>query len=114
MDFFAKAGTADLLARMAAAGVNMAWRGEQKTDRLAGVTIVVTGTLDGMSRDEAEALIVQNGGKASGSVSKKTGYVLAGEAAGGKLAKAQQLGVPVIDLAQFKALLAGAAEDETP
>lgn len=99
--FFAKEGTEDLIRRLADAGVNMEWHGEEKTDKLAGKTIVVTGTLPTLSRSEAEALITKNGGKASGSVSKKTAYVLAGEAAGSKLTKAQQLGVPVIDEEAF-------------
>lgn len=99
--FFAKEGTEDLLGRLKRAGVNMEWHGEEKTDKLAGKTIVVTGTLPTLSRAEAEALITKNGGKASGSVSKKTAYVLAGEAAGSKLTKAQQLGIPVIDEAAF-------------
>lgn len=99
--FFAKEGTEDLIRRLADAGVNMEWHGEEKTDKLAGKTIVVTGTLPALSRAEAEALITKNGGKASGSVSKKTAYVLAGEAAGSKLTKAQQLGVPVIDEETF-------------
>lgn len=99
--FFAKEGTEDLLSRLERAGVNMEWHGEEKTDKLAGKTIVVTGTLPTLSRAEAEALITKNGGKASGSVSKKTAYVLAGEAAGSKLTKAQQLGIPVIDEAAF-------------
>ena len=99
--FFAKEGTEDLIRRLADAGVNMEWHGEEKTDKLAGKTIVVTGTLPTLSRAEAEALITKNGGKASGSVSKKTAYVLAGEAAGSKLTKAQQLGVPVIDEETF-------------
>lgn len=99
--FFAKEGTEDLIGRLAGAGVNMEWHGEEKTDKLAGKTIVVTGTLPTLSRSEAEALITKNGGKASGSVSKKTAYVLAGEAAGSKLTKAQQLGVPVIDEETF-------------
>ena len=105
LDFFAKDGTRDLLERLAAAGVNMTYTGEQASDRLAGVTIVVTGTLPTLSRSEAEALIAKNGGKAASSVSKKTSYVLAGEAAGSKLTKAQGLGVPVIDEAQFLAML---------
>lgn len=99
--FFEKEGTEDLLGRLERAGVNMEWHGEEKTDKLAGKTIVVTGTLPTLSRAEAEALITKNGGKASGSVSKKTAYVLAGEAAGSKLTKAQQLGIPVIDEAAF-------------
>ena len=64
---------------------------------ISGKTIVVTGTLPTLSRKEAEDLIKDHGGKAAGSVSKKTDYVLAGEAAGSKLTKAQQLGIPVID-----------------
>ena len=70
------------------------------------MTIVVTGTLPTLSRQEAEAMIVQNGGKASGSVSKKTAYVLAGAAAGSKLTKAQTLGIPVIDEAEFLRMVA--------
>jgi DNA ligase (NAD+) len=69
--------------------------------RLAGRTIVVTGTLAGMSRPEAEDLIRLHGGTASGSVSRKTDYVLAGENAGSKLVRATELGVPVIDLDHF-------------
>lgn len=100
-EFFAREGTADLLARLAQAGVNMQWHGERKGSALAGMTLVVTGTLPTLSRQEAEALIVRNGGKASSSVSKKTSYVVAGEAAGSKLTKAQALGVPVIDEAEL-------------
>ncbi len=96
VDFFAKDGTKDLLSRLMAAGVNFRYRGEEKTDILAGKTLVVTGTLPTLSRSEAEALIVKNGGKAAGSVSKKTAFVVAGEAAGSKLTKAQELGIPVI------------------
>ena len=106
VEFFARAGAADLVGRLAALGVNMTWQGEARTDKLAGKTLVVTGTLPTLSRKEAEALIVRNGGKASGSVSKKTAYVVAGEAAGSKLTKAQQLGVPVLTEAEFLALLA--------
>ena len=105
MEFFAKDGTKDLLARLAAAGVNMQWTGEKKGTALAGKTLVVTGTLETLSRNEAEALIVKNGGKASGSVSKKTSYVVAGTAAGSKLTKAQALGVPVLTEAEFLDLL---------
>ena len=64
---------------------------------LAGITFVLTGTLPTLKRNEAAALIEQYGGKTSGSVSKKTGYVLAGEDAGSKLTKAQELGIPIID-----------------
>jgi DNA ligase (NAD+) len=72
---------------------------------LAGKSFVLTGTLPGMSRDEASALIEANGGKVSGSVSKKTDYVLAGAEAGSKLAKAEKLGVPVLDLQGLRKLI---------
>lgn len=104
-EFFDKEGTSDLLARLEKAGVNMQWTGTPKGTALAGKTLVVTGTLPTLSRQEAEALIVQNGGKASGSVSKKTSYVVAGTAAGSKLTKAQALGIPVIDEAGLYALI---------
>ena len=105
VEFFAKDGTTDLIRRLADAGVNMTWKGEPKGDKLAGMTLVVTGTLETLSRNEAEALIVKNGGKASGSVSKKTAYVVAGTAAGSKLTKAQALGVPVLTEKEFLAML---------
>ena len=112
VEFFAKDGTADLLHRLADAGVNMQWHGEKKGTALAGMTIVVTGTLPTLSRQEAEAMIVQNGGKASGSVSKKTAYVLAGAAAGSKLTKAQTLGIPVIDEAECLRMVAPAPAEQ--
>ena len=105
LDFFSKEGTTDLLERLKQAGVDMQDHSEPKGNLLQGLTIVVTGTLPTLSRNEAEALIVQNGGKASGSVSKKTSYVLAGEAAGSKLTKAQTLGVPVLDEEAFLKML---------
>ena len=105
VEFFAKDGTTDLIHRLADAGVNMTWKGEPTGDTLAGMTLVVTGTLEPLSRNEAEALIVKNGGKASGSVSKKTAYVVAGTAAGSKLTKAQALGVPVLTEEEFLAML---------
>lgn len=105
LEFFAKEGTADLVHRLADCGVNMQWKGEPKGDKLAGKTLVVTGTLETLSRSEAEALIVKNGGKASGSVSKKTSYVVAGAAAGSKLTKAQTLGVPVLTEQEFLTML---------
>ena len=114
VEFFAKEGTTDLVHRLADAGVNMQWKGEPKGDKLAGKTLVVTGTLETLSRNEAEAMIVKNGGKASGSVSKKTAYVVAGAAAGSKLTKAQALGVPVLTEQEFLAMLQDApAEQET-
>jgi DNA ligase (NAD+) len=74
---------------------------------LAGRTVVVTGTIEGFSRDEAEQAVRDAGGKPAGSVSKKTDYVVAGPGAGSKLAKAEQLGVPVLDADGFRRLLAG-------
>jgi len=72
---------------------------------LTGKTLVITGTLPGLSREEAAALIEANGGKVTGSVSAKTDFLLAGEAAGSKLAKAEKLGVPVLDLAALRGLI---------
>ncbi len=80
---------------------------EAEAGPLAGKTVVVTGTLEGFSRQEAEEAVRAAGGKPGGSVSKKTDYVVAGESAGSKLAKAQELGVPVLDEAGFRRLLAG-------
>ena len=74
---------------------------------LAGKSVVVTGTLESFGRTEAEEAIRAAGGKPAGSVSKKTDYLVAGEAAGSKLAKAQELGIPVLDEAGFRRLLAG-------
>lgn len=73
--------------------------------RRAALGRLLTGALPGMSRDEASALIQANGGKVSGSVSKQTDYVLAGEEAGSKLAKAEKLGVPVLDLQGLRKLI---------
>lgn len=114
LNFFANDGAKDLVQRLAAAGVNMQYTGQEKSDRLAGLTIVVTGTLPSLSRVEAESLITQNGGKAASSVSKKTSYVLAGEAAGSKLTKAQKLGIPIIDQAAFLQMIEGEAGTRTP
>ncbi len=90
-----------LIERLKSYGVNTEYVSELSSDKLKGMTFVLTGTLPNMTRDEAKALIEKNGGKTSGSVSKKTTYVLAGEEAGSKLTKAQQLGVAVIDERQF-------------
>jgi DNA ligase (NAD+) len=76
------------------------------------MTVVVTGTLEGFDRQSAEAAIRAAGGKAAGSVSRKTDYLVAGENAGSKLAKAQELGVTVLDEAGFAALLAGTEDAE--
>ena len=85
---------------------------DESTPRtLEGLTIVVTGSLEGFSRDEAKEAILARGGKASGSVSKKTDYVVVGENAGSKADKAEELGVPVLDEAGFRRLLEDGAPD---
>ena len=86
----------DLICRLAEAGVNMTEDTSDNTEKLAGKTFVITGTLPGMGRTEATELIEKNGGKVSGSVSKKTDYLLAGENGGSKMTKAQALGIPVV------------------
>jgi DNA ligase (NAD+) len=92
--------------KWAAAGVRMADDSDDTPKTLAGLTVVVTGSLAGFSRDEAKEAIVSRGGKAAGSVSKKTNYVVVGENAGTKADKAEQLGVPVLDEDGFRRLLA--------
>jgi len=96
-----------LIEKLRAAGVRLEGDAPPApvSQALAGKSFVLTGTLPTMTRDEASALIAQYGGKVSGSVSKKTDYVLAGDAAGSKLEKARALGVAVIDEAGFRALL---------
>ena len=87
-------------------GVNMIMPKDESTgNKLQGCTVVVTGTLPTLGRKDAEALIVKNGGKCSGSVSKKTSFVVAGEDAGSKLTKAQDLGVKVIGEAELSHML---------
>lgn len=96
----------DILRRLKEYGVNMELQNTGIVDDvLAGKTVVVTGTLPTLSRNDAKNLIEAHGGKAAGSVSKKTDYVLAGEAAGSKLTKAQELGITIIDEAEFLQLI---------
>jgi DNA ligase (NAD+) len=96
----------EIVAKWRAAGVRMEDERDDSTPRtLEGLTIVVTGSLVDFSRDGAKDAIVSRGGKASSSVSKKTDYVVVGESPGSKADKAEQLGVPVLDEAGFKALL---------
>ncbi|MGN1008311.1 MAG: NAD-dependent DNA ligase LigA, partial [Butyricicoccus sp.] len=94
-----------LIARLREAGVNFAGEKTAKSDLLSGKTIVATGSLTLYTRKEINDLIESLGGKASGSVSKKTSYVVAGENAGSKLKKAQELGIPVLTEAEFKAMI---------
>ena len=96
----------DILRRLKEYGVNMELQDTGIVDDvLAGKTVVVTGTLPTLSRNDAKNLIEAHGGKAAGSVSKKTDYVLAGEAAGSKLVRAQELGITIIDEAEFLQLI---------
>ncbi len=97
VEFFADEGSRELIARLKDLGVKTEAAAEEREETLAGLTFVLTGTLPTMTRDEASALIKQAGGKVSGSVSKKTSYVVAGEEAGSKLTKANELGVTVLD-----------------
>ncbi len=109
VQWFANERNRKLIARLKQAGLTMVAgppAGEQSGALpLAGKTLVITGTLPTLSRNEAKALIQQHGGKVTGSVSGKTDYVLAGEKAGSKLRKAQQLGVPVIDEAGLREMI---------
>ena len=104
-EWFSNGQSRHQIALLKAAGVNMLSREEQRDNRFLGKTFVLTGTLSKYSRDEATAIIESFGGKASSSVSKKTGYVLAGENPGSKLAKAQGLGIPILSEEDFEALI---------
>ncbi|HJA58484.1 MAG TPA: NAD-dependent DNA ligase LigA [Firmicutes bacterium] len=106
VSFFARGSTARLLERLNAAGVGLTTAEKRASGgALAGKTVVVTGTLPTLSRSGAEALIRAHGGKAAGSVSKKTSLVLCGENPGSKLTKANELGIPVVDESAFLAML---------
>ena len=105
-EFFLQEQTKDLIEKLKVSGVNMECLEEESTDnRFEGKTFVLTGTLDTLTRKEAEDIIEKLGGKTSSSVSKKTDYVLAGEEAGSKLTKAQSLGVTIISEQEFKDLI---------
>jgi len=102
-----------LVERWAAAGVTMEESGEDlAAQTLEGLTIVVTGSLEGFTRDGAKEAIITRGGKASGSVSKKTSYVVVGENAGSKETKARELGLPILDEAGFVRLLETGSPEE--
>lgn len=94
-----------LIQRLKEAGVNMTAAEQGSDQRFAGMTFVLTGALERFTRDEASEMIEARGGKSAGSVSKKTAYVVAGEAAGSKLRKARELGVPVLTEDEFLELL---------
>jgi DNA ligase (NAD+) len=105
-EFFSESANRKLIERLRNAGVNMKEaRRELKDARFAGMTFVFTGTLERRSREDAEALVADHGGKAGSSVSKKTNYVVVGSDPGSKLDKAKSLGVPILDEAGFEKLL---------
>ncbi|MBD5113479.1 MAG: NAD-dependent DNA ligase LigA [Ruminococcaceae bacterium] len=90
-----------LIERLRELGLNMSYSDQKVSDKLNGLTFVLTGTLPTLKRDQAKEMIEKRGGKCSGSVSKKTSYVVAGEEAGSKLTKANELGIPVLTEEQF-------------
>ncbi|MCR4558331.1 MAG: NAD-dependent DNA ligase LigA [Saccharofermentans sp.] len=105
-NFFRDEGNMTLISRLKALGLNFAKaEGEVQGSSLTGLTFCITGTLEGMSRSEAEALIESNGGKPVSSVSKKTSYLLMGADAGSKERKARELGVPVISLEELRDMI---------
>jgi DNA ligase (NAD+) len=106
LQFFADPLNRELITQLRAAGVH--WQDVevvQQSLSLSGMTFVITGTLPNLKRDQAAQMIEAAGGKVAGSVSKKTSYVVAGEEAGSKLEKAQQLGVTILDEAGLLTLL---------
>ena len=105
LEYFDSEFGKEMLERFRASGLTMEQEDTRQSNVLEGKTIVVTGTLTTLTRNEIKELIENNGGKATGSVSKKTSYLVAGEAAGSKLTKAQSLGVPVLTEEEFLAML---------
>jgi len=107
-EWFAVDWHVEIVDKWAAAGVSMAdERDEAVEQTLAGLTVVVTGGLEGFTRDSVKEAIIARGGKAAGSVSKKTDYVVVGDNAGSKAAKAEELGLTILDEAGFVRLLEG-------
>lgn len=105
-EFFSKESNRNIIKELAELGLNMTQLNDTvQSDKLSGLTIVVTGTLPTLGRKEVTDLIENNGGKCTGSVSKKTNYVVVGEDAGSKLTKAQQLGIPTISEEQLLAMI---------
>jgi DNA ligase (NAD+) len=104
-EFFSNAANRKLVDRLGAAGLAFQGKKKERGTKLAGKTFVLTGTLAHFTRDEAKKLIEDAGGKVTGSVSKKTDYVVAGADAGSKLDKAKELGVSVIGEKEMEKLL---------
>ena len=105
VDYLAQPQSRDMIQKLKEAGVRMESTAELVDERFAGMTFVLTGTLTQFDRKTAQGLIEERGGKASGSVSKKTTYVVAGEAAGSKLKKAQELNIPILSEDEFAEML---------
>ena len=106
VDFFAQEQTKDLIEKLKSAGVNTEAKDTEETDnRFEGKTFVLTGSLENFTREEAANIIEKFGGKVSGSVSKKTSYLLAGEDAGSKLTKAQALGTSILTESEFSEMI---------
>ncbi len=112
LEFFSQPANRETVQKLKDAGVDMTAEKKVRSTQLAGLTFVLTGTLPTLTRDEAKMRIEEAGGKVSGSVSKKTSYVVAGEEAGSKLDKAIELKVPVLDEAGLLKLLAETAKPE--
>ena len=114
LEFFSNEKNRALIAHLASLGLKMTAEKRQRTAQLEGLTFVLTGTLPTLSREAAKEKIESAGGKVSGSVSKKTSYVVAGEEAGSKLTKAQELGVPILDEPGLLAMLLASGGDGLP
>ena len=105
VSFFRQAENLSIVRRILDSGVEIAFESQQRGENLTGKIFVLTGTLESMTRQQAKDLITKAGGKVTGSVSRKTDYVVAGESAGSKLAKAREMGVPIIDEVTLKELI---------
>lgn len=105
IEYFKDEKHLELIEKLKQNGINPIAKKVEENYKFVGLTFVLTGTLDSMSRDEASAIVESLGGKTSSSVSKKTSYVLAGEAAGSKLTKAKELGIKIINEEQFKEMI---------
>ena len=104
-EYLSASQSRDLIRRLKEAGVNMESTVQLVDQRFAGMTFVLTGTLSRFDRKTAQTMIEDRGGKAAGSVSKRTTYVVAGEAAGSKLKKAQELNIPILTEDEFAQML---------
>jgi DNA ligase (NAD+) len=113
-EFFAEPSNRDLVKRLREAGLTFTGKKRERGTKLAGKTFVLTGTLTKYTRDQAKKMIEDAGGRVSGSVSKKTDYVVAGSDAGSKLDKAKELGVTVIEEGEMERLVVPATLPAPP